>query len=223
MHLIKTAFYQNSNVGLYAYASNKYCLLSSMVPKKLEKDLQQVFKVPLVRTNLCGTALNGIFAAGNDNCLLLPHIALDNELVILEKNKINFKTILTDHTALGNNIVANDQAALISPDLEEHRSEIKKALKVQQVKTFTLAGIKTIGSLIVLNDKGLVVSKLASDRELSQLENYFKIKATKATVNLGNPYISAGIITNNHGFVFGQRTGGPEAVHLDEALGFLKT
>ncbi|MFC1801025.1 translation initiation factor IF-6 [Nanoarchaeota archaeon] len=222
-HLLKTSFHQSSNVGLYLYTNNKFCLLSSIIPKKLEKPIHEVLKVPLIKTNLCGTNLNGVFASGNDHCLLLPQITLDAELKNLEKNKINYHIITTDHTALGNNIIANNNAALISPDLADYQSEIKKALKVKQIKTFSLGEIQTIGSLIALTKKGVAVSNLASDKETSQIEHFFKIKAHKATVNLGNPYIGAGLVVNNHGFIFGQRTGGPEAVHLDEVLGFLKS
>ena len=68
-----------------------------------------------------------------------------------------FKTIITDHTALGNNIVANDQAALISPDLEPHLEEIKKALKVKKIQTFTINKLITIGALIVLNKNGIPI------------------------------------------------------------------
>ncbi len=222
MHILKTTFHQNSNVGLYAYANDKFCLLSSMVPKKLEKDIKEVLKVDLIRTNLCGTVLNGIFAAGNNKGLLLPHIVFDSELAVLEKHKIKFKIIITDHTALSNNIVANDQAALISPDLEKHIDEIKKTLKVKKIQTFSINKLPTIGALIVLGKKGCLISKFASDKEMSFVEKYFKVPVTRGSVNLGSPYVGSGLVVNKNGFIIGERTGGPETVHIDEALGFLK-
>ena len=222
VHILKTHFHQNSNVGLYLYANDKFCLLSSMVPEKLEKPIKEVLKVPIIKTNLCGTVLNGIFAVGNNKGLLLPHIALDSELEALKKNKIPFKTIITDHTALGNNIVANDQAALISPELEPHLKTIKNILKVKNIQTFTINKMSTIGSLIVLGKKGCLVTKLASDHEMDLIEKFFKIPVTRGSVNLGSPYVHSGLVANKNGFILGQRTGGPESVHIDEALGFLK-
>lgn len=221
IHILKTHFHQSSNVGLHVYANDKFCLLSSMVPKKLEKEIEEVLKVPLVRTNLCGTALNGIFAAGNSRGILLPHIVLDSELEVLEKHKIKFKVLITDHTALGNNIVANDKAALISPDLKEHQEEIGKFLKVKKIQVFSLNELSTIGALIVLGKKGCLVSKLASDKEMEFVEDFFGLPVTRCSVNLGSPYIKSGLVVNKQGFIVGEKTGGPEAVHIDEALGFI--
>ncbi len=221
VHILKTHFHQSSNVGLHVYANDKVCLLSSMVSKKLEKDIKEVLKVPLVRSNLCGTALNGIFAAGNNKGVLLPHIVLDSELEILKKAKIKFKILVTDHTALGNNIIANDKAALISPDLKEYIDEIKEFLKVKKIQTYTINKLSTIGSLIVLGRKGCLVSKFASDKEMEFIGDYFGLPVTRGSVNLGSPYVKSGLIVNKNGFIFGERTGGPEAVHIDEALGFI--
>ncbi|MBW2963790.1 translation initiation factor IF-6 [Candidatus Woesearchaeota archaeon] len=221
MHVLKTSFHQNSNVGLYAYTNDKFCLLSSMVPGKLEKDIKEALKVDLIRTNLCGTVLNGIFAAGNNKGLLLPHIVLDSELETLRNHKIKFEIITTDHTALNNNIVVNDQAALVSPDLEEHMDAIKKFLKLKKIEIFHLNKMPTVGALIVLGKKGCLVSKFASDKEMDFVADYFKMPVTRGSVNLGSPYISSGLVVNKHGFIVGERTGGPETVHIDEALGFL--
>jgi len=221
MHILKTSFYQNSNVGLYAYTNNKFCLLGSMVSEKLERDIKETLKVDLIRTNLCGTVLNGIFAAGNDKGLLLPHIVLDSELETLRNHKIKFEIITTDHTALNNNIVVNNQAALISPDLEEHIDTIKKFLKLKKIEVFHINKMPTIGALIVLGKKGCLISKFASDKEIDFVKDYFKVPVTRGSVNLGSPYISSGLIVNKSGFIVGERTGGPETVHIDEALGFL--
>ena len=192
-----------------------------MIPKKLEKDIKTVLQTKLIKTNLCGTALNGIFAAGNNKGLLLPHITLDSELAILKKNKIKFKILVTDHTALGNNVVANDQSALISPDLEPYLEEIKKVLKVKNIQTYTINNLPTIGAFIILNKKGCLVSKFASDKEIEFIEKYFKTKVTRGSVNLGSPYVKSGLVVNKNGFIVGERTGGPETVHIDEALGFI--
>lgn len=222
MHIFKTSFHQNSHVGLYAFANDKFCLISSMVPPTAEKDIAEVLKVPLIRTNLCGTALNGVFAAGNNKCLLLPQIVLDAELAHLDHHKIKYKIINTDHTALANNLVTNDEAALISPDLKNHQEDIKKALGVKKIEVFTLNEMSTIGSLMVIGHKSILISKFASDEETAFVEKFFGLPVTRGSVNLGSPFVSSGLVVNKHGFIVGERTGGPETVYLDEALGFLK-
>ena len=171
-HILKTAFHQNPNVGLYGYANDKFCILANYIPKKITKQIAEVLHVPTFKTNLCGTSLVGVFASGNNKVLLLPHLALDSELRKLESFNIKYKTILTDHTALGNNIVASDSACLVSPELEAQKAEIKKALGVKKISVFTINEMPIIGSLIVLNDKACIVSELASDEELNKIKKF---------------------------------------------------
>ena len=38
---------------------------------------------------------------------------------------------------------------------------------------------------------------------------------------MGVPFIGSGIVCNNHGFIIGDASGGPEIVNADEALGFI--
>ncbi|MBR9702959.1 translation initiation factor IF-6, partial [Candidatus Woesearchaeota archaeon] len=40
------------------------------------------------------------------------------------------------------------------------------------------------------------------------------------TVNLGGSHLRAGILNSEHGLVVGELSGGPEIVHIDEALGY---
>lgn len=221
-HILKTSLHQNPNVGLYAFANDKFCLLPHIVSHHHEKEIADVLKVPTYRTNICGTSLLGVFIAGNSKSILIPHIAFDAELKVLERQNVPFKVLMTDHTALGNNILANDHACMINPELEPFKAEIKRALRVEKIKVTTITPIPTIGSLAVLNDKGCLLSALASDDEAHEIEKFFHVPVTRGTVNLGSPYVRSGIIANTHGFVFGDKTGGPEAINIDEALGFLR-
>jgi translation initiation factor 6 (eIF-6) len=48
-----------------------------------------------------------------------------------------------------------------------------------------------------------------------------RVKLEPATINLGTPYLHAGIACNKFGFIIGDASGGPEIVHIEEALGYL--
>lgn len=221
-HLIKASFHQNPNIGLYSFANDKFCLLPRIISEPLQKEMESVFHVPSHTMNICGTSMLGVFIAGNNHSLLLPKILFDSERAVFDKLKIPYTILNTDNTALGNNITANGHACLIHPDLEPYKAEIKKALKVEKIKTATIAGIPTVGSLIVLNDKGCLLSAHASDEEAAEISSFFNLPVTRGTVNLGSPFVRSGVTSNSHGFAFGSKTGGPEAVQIDEALGFLK-
>ncbi len=222
MHLLQTSFNQDPNVGLHGFANDQFCLLPAHTSDDTARKVEKVLNVPVHLLNMCGTSLLGAFIAGNNKCILLPHIAFDAELHKLDKLNIPYKILTTDYTALGNNMIANDHACLISEDLEPWKDEIKKALQVEKITVMHIDDAPTTGSLLALNNKGCLLSAFATEEDAQFVEKFFGVPVTRGTVNLGSPYIRSGIITNGHGFVFGGRTGGPEAVAIDEALGFLK-
>lgn len=220
-HLYITNFNQNPNVGLYSFANNKTCILGERISKKQIKKIKEVLQTDVIQTAIAGTSLAGVFMAGNDNNILVPSIMFESELKKVKK-KFNIHQLETKHTALGNNIVANNKACLISPSLKKQKKEIKEYLQVDKIKTFSIRGINTIGSLMVLNDKGCLVSEMATDKEIEKISKFFNVEATPGTVNLGSPYVSSGLTVNNHGFILGDKTGGPESTYIDEALGFIE-
>ena len=221
-HLFKTYFHQNPNVGLCGFANDKFALLPYIASQKQEEEIANVLQVPVHKVNVCGTSLLGVFIAGNNNGILLPHIIFESEKKHIDNWKIPHTILQTDHTALGNNIVATDDAALIGPDIEPVKNDIRKALKVSKIAVFAVQNIPVVGAMMVLNGKGCLMSAIASSEEVDYVQKFFKVPVTKGTVNMGSPYVRAGIMTNSKGFIFGDRTGGPEAVNIDSALGFLR-
>lgn len=221
-HLLQTSFHQDPNVGLHGFANDKFCLLASHTPHEHVKNVEKVLNVPVHLLNICGTSLVGAFIAGNNKCILLPQIVFDSELHKLDNLNIPYHILKTDYTALGNNMIANDNACLISRDLAPFQEEIKTALQIEKIKVMEIDDVPTVGSLLSLNDKGCLLSAFATEEDAQFVEKFFGVPVTRGTVNLGSPYVHSGIIVNSHGFVFGGRTGGPEAVAIDEALGFLR-
>jgi len=221
MHLLQTSFHQDSNVGLHGFANDKFCLLAVHTQHEYAAKVEKVLNVPVHLLNICGTSLIGAFVAGNNKCILLPHIIFDSELHKLDQLCIPYHILKTDYTALGNNMIANDHACLISPDLAPCQGEIKEALQIEHIKVMGIDDVSVIGSLLALNSKGCLLSAFATEEDAQFVEKFFGVPVTRGTVNLGSPYIHSGVLVNSHGLVIGGRTGGPEAVAIDEALGFL--
>ncbi|MBI5398230.1 translation initiation factor IF-6 [Candidatus Woesearchaeota archaeon] len=220
-HILKTNFNGTPNVGLFGYATNSYCLLGSDVTASKAKEIEKVLRVPVHQMTLCGTSLIGVFAAGNDHCLLVPHIILDHERQQLDKLGINYKIIKSKVTALGNSLVVNNNGCLASPQFSaDTKKLIRQALNVP-LKPGTIAGLETIGSLAVLNKRVCLIHPSADDDEMKNAEELLGVECAQSTVNLGTPYLRAGILCNDHGFVVGDQSGGPEIVHIDDSLGFL--
>jgi translation initiation factor 6 len=220
-HVLVTNFNSNPNIGLYGYATDKYCLIGTEVPEDTAKEIGEILDVPIIRMNIAGTSIIGVFLNGNNKCLLVPKIAFPNELETLNKNKIKYKLIDTKLTCLGNNIICNDNGCVISSDYGERELKaFREALKVNVVKA-KIAGLNTLGSLAVHTKKGLLCHHEVLEHEAELLKKVLKVEIFTGTVNMGVPFIGSGILCNNKGFVIGDASGGPEIVNADEALGFI--
>jgi translation initiation factor 6 len=222
MPILKANFNGQPNVGLFGYATKDYVLLGEHLTEHLHAEVQRALgDVPVHMVHIAGTSMPGVFLAGNSTTLLVPGIAFDHEIATLTKLGIAHRVFNTRHTCLGNTIACNDHGAIISTDFDEtERKWIEKTLGVPTVQ-MDIAKLNAPGALIVLNgDKG-IIHRDATQGEIAEAERVLGVTLTPATVNLGTPYLHAGILNNPHGFVIGDQSGGPEIVHIDEALGYL--
>lgn len=223
MHLHILSIAGNPNVGLYGFATDKYCIVGNAVTDEQIVKIREALNVPVYQMNLCGTPLVGVFASGHEDCLLVPDLIFESEKKKLQEFGIPYAIVPTTHTALGNNMICNKQVAIVSPDMEESTHKIiSKALGVT-VQTMTLAKLPIVGSLAVLNKNGCVVSHDASDDEVETLSGLLKVPVDIGTVNFGSGFISSGILCNSNGLIVGSSSTGIEINNADEVLGFLQT
>lgn len=221
MHILRTNFNGSPNVGLYGYATSEYLLLGESLPEGKEQEVAEALgSIPVHQLRIAGTGLLGVFLAGNARTLLVPPIAFPNELKQLTMLKIPYVVIETNHTCLGNTIACNDHGAVISTEFSaEEKARIEEALGVRAIQ-LDIADLKSPGSFLVLNNDRGIVHRDVSEEDKARIEEALKVELFPATANLGTPYLHAGILSNRHGFVVGDASGGPEIVHIDEALGY---
>jgi len=225
-HISILSFHGDPNVGLHGIATDKYCLVGKGVSDQQFAELEANLKVPVYRTSFYGTDLIGLFVAGNSSVLLVPKIIFEPELKALKAwlEKINVKLFVidTEHTAFGNNILLTDKIAIISNVYDKNaKKQIQQALGIETV-SMDLAGTSVPGSVGKITNKGAIFSPNISDAEIKKLEQVLKFEIGLGTVNLGNPFISAGLIANSFGFVIGAQSSGFEMSRVDESLGFIK-
>jgi len=221
MHLTIISVGGNPNIGLYGFATDKYCIVGHQFNEEHIAKIKEALQVPVHQMNLCGTPLVGVFAAGNGNHLLVPSIVLDDEKRQLKELGIPFTVVPTMQTALGNNIICNDKAVLVNPDMEpEARRIIGEALGLP-VQVTALGELTAIGSLVALNDKGCLVSNEVNDEELAFLAESLGVPTGIGTVNFGSSFIASGILCNSFGLVMSRTSTGIEISNADEVLGFL--
>lgn len=222
MHILTTNYNSNPNIGLFCYATDKYCLVPVAFPKKLKKKFEEALGVPVYEMKAAGTELLGVFFSGTDDVLLVPPIMFDNELERLDKLGIKYHVVDSELTALGNNLFVTDKIIIASEEYED--SALKDIAKVTgiKVKKGKIGGYDIVGSLAVSNKKGILASADIKEFELKFLKDNTKINITKGTLNFGSPYVSSSVVCNTKGFVVGDASGGPEIQNLDVALGFLE-
>lgn len=226
VHVAKMSFNNDPNVGLYCAVSDKVCLVGKTASSKQVKKLEEVFGVPVIKANVYGTALVGIFASVCNDTVLLPDVVFERELEEIRaaatKLKLKVKTIKTEKTALANNILCNSDVGIVSTKFT--KSEVKKLKKILGVKLkqMDLAGMNTPGSAGVLTSRGGLFSPNLADDEVAKVEKLVGFEIGLGSINMGSPIIHSGVVANSNGFIVGDLSSGYEIGRVEESLGFLE-
>jgi translation initiation factor 6 len=121
-------------------------------------------------------------------------------------------------TALGNLILTNDHAALVSTEFSTRDIKaIREALGVE-VEAKTIAGSDLVGSYCVVTNQGLLAHTDVSEEELEWLSSFFAVESDIGTINCGVPYISIGLLATIKAAAAGFETTGPELMRITEAF-----
>ncbi|EGQ43399.1 MAG: translation initiation factor eIF-6 [Candidatus Nanosalina sp. J07AB43] len=103
----------NTNIGFHLTTSSEQAIVPPEFQRKEDLDTK------ICETFIARTRLVGLFTAGNSNNILVPDSITDRERENLENSNIDFHVLHTRETALGNQIIANEEGAVISERLEE--------------------------------------------------------------------------------------------------------
>ena len=225
--ILKLNFHGDPNIGLHGLATDKFCLLGSCATDHEAEQIESVLKVPVFRINLYGTDLAGIFAVATSTNILLPEIIYDAELKHLkEKLKhigVSVSVIKTEHTALGNNILINDKAGIISTAYDKKTTaKIKEAFPEVKFEQMDISDLSIPGSLGAVTSKGGILSPNVSDADIKKIEKLFGFEVGLGTVNMGNPFVSSGIIANSNGVLVGSQSSGYEMARIMESIGLFE-
>ncbi len=218
--IYQTNFFGEGYLGLFGFATDKYCLISNRLSDNQLERLGKVLKVPIIPTTIYNFSLSGIMSAGNSRGVLVPYLTENSELARIGK-EVQTAVVPDRFTALGNLIVANDHGGIIS-DVFSQRAKlvIDEALGINTIQG-RIANSSEVGALCVATNKGFVTTPDVSDQELKQLEKVFGVSGGRASANMGSKAVGACMIANSNGFVTGEDTTPIELQYINEALGFL--
>ncbi len=207
----------DSNIGLHAEPSEEFCIMNPGLSEKCYEAVEDILEVEIVKTPIAGSRMPGIFCAANSQGVAVPRNVEEREKEALEDAGLNWKILEVNETALGNLIMVNDKACVVSQRLEEVKEEIEELFRVP-VETGKIAGKDLLGSSSVVTNTGLFCHRETSEEEMDFLEEVFDLECGIGTVGFGVPFVGAGVVANSNGVLVNEDTTGPELGRVEEAL-----
>lgn len=218
-----TNYNKNVNIGILARANDEVAVIPRDAPESFERDVREVLQVDVVRANLAGTNLVGVFMAMNNRGAVVGGTVTEEEVQVLRDSGIKVEVVEDRLNALGNLIVATDKGAIAySGFSQDSLRRISRAFGCHVRAVDKLGGFRTIGSIGVATSRGALFHPELSDEELRIVEKVLKVNVDIGTVNMGIGFVKTGIIANAKGALIGDNTTGPEMLRIEEALGFLR-
>ncbi len=187
----KASVLRSSFIGIYAKAWDDIAFITKMADDKTVNEFSETLDVDIRRIMIDGSLLVGTMIAMNSNGIIVPYAAGENDIGNLENRNVLY---LKDKiNAIGNDIIANDHAAIIG-------------------------NILTVGSGGVLTNKGMLVNPETNEDEIEFLSNLFKVPVKAGTANFGSIYVGASIVANSKGILVGRDTTPIEIDRIDDTL-----
>src|ERR687892_361351 len=145
--IYKYDVYKSPNIGLFVRANDRIIIVPfGFAETKTTKLMEYLQVEDEVCASVGGTRLIGPMTVMNNNGILLPSIASDEEIDVLRQaSGLNVERLKSKFTAIGNLISSNDNGALVSPLLDgEVNQQVRDVLGVQ-VNSITVGGFIQTG------------------------------------------------------------------------------
>ncbi len=215
----------NPYIGVFCKILGDVLICPPESPDDLIEIMEGALNVRAVRAFIGNTNLHGALIAGNSKGAVIPYFfdPQDIKQVMeksgqLPKEEYNIFTSLDPLTAWGNNLLLSEKVAMYNPEMEKRSvKRISSELDIEMVPG-TIAGVNTVGSIAVLNSKGIVVHPKASQEDLDRIQEIFSLKPEISTVNFGSPYLGSSMVVNDKGAVIGNASSGVEINRIEDGL-----
>lgn len=219
---MKLSYYGNPWIGMFIKTNDEITMLPVDSMKKVDEVIETTLKTKPVKIGMGDSNLLGVYVALNSNGVVLPNIVKQEEADILKKMGLNVLISSGKFNAHGNNIAANDKGGIINPNVEkEDAKKIADTLGIELVPML-IADFSTVGSACIATNTGYLTHFKASDDELGQLKDIFKVSGNKGTMNTGTGFVSYGAVVNKNGYIIGDSTTAYEIGRLEDALNLVK-
>ncbi|MDC0242062.1 translation initiation factor IF-6 [Nitrosopumilus sp.] len=219
MDIIKYDVYRGPNIGVYISVNDSIGLVPLGFAETKAKKLEEYLNIEVMYTAIANTRLIGSLSVMNNKGFLLPSTAYQDEYDYL-KNETDLEVGVLDtkFNALGNVICANDKGAIVSPALSNENCKIIADVMGVEVIQKKISGSHLAGVNLRANNSGGVIHPEAEEKDIKEIADVLGVNVEKCSINGGIPYVSSGILANNHCIVVGSLTNGSEIMNLTKAF-----
>ncbi len=218
----QTHFHGEPYVGVFFSTNEDYTLIPPTTSEKTKKLIEKTLKTQVVEATIMETYLLGILTVSNSYGFILPHLVTEHEVENIKKETDSKILVLnTKYTVLRNLIILNNSHLIISNVLKREVNEILNFLGMETFLIWEERDQPLIGSMVVVTDKGGVVSPLITSDNEKKLESFLGFALPKCTINSGGNFPSLGLVANSKGGLTSFKTTGYELSLLEKGLSFL--
>ena len=219
MDIIKYDVYRQPNIGVFINVNDTIGLVPMGFAETKANKLAEYLNVEIFHTAIANTMLIGTLSVMNNKGILLPSTAYQDEYDYL-KNETDLEVGVLDtkFNALGNIICANDKGAIVSPALSKEDCKVISDVMGVEVLQKKIAGSHLSGVSLKANNTGGVIHPEAEEKDIKIIEDLLSVNIEQTSINGGIPYVTSGILANNHCIIVGSMTSGSEIINLTRAF-----
>ncbi|HJJ20902.1 MAG: translation initiation factor IF-6 [Crenarchaeota archaeon] len=219
MDIVKYDVYRGPNIGVYISVNDTIGLVPMGFAETKAKKLEEYLNIEIIYAAIANTRLIGALSVMNNKGFLLPTTAYQDEYDFLKnETKLQVGVLDTKFNALGNVICANDKGAIVSPALSKENCKVISDVMGVEVLQKKIAGSHLAGVAIRANNTGAVIHPETEEKDLEIIADVLGVNIEHSSINGGVPYVSSGILANNHCIVVGSLTSGSEIMNLTRAF-----
>ncbi len=195
------------NIGLYATATERFIISG--------EELDWPVDIPVIIARHIDMPFSGIFFAANSE-IIVSHSELEREV---EEKLVRFGSIIkinSKYNTVGNLVVMNDNACLISPLIRKWKRQFEDL--GMECEARDIGGINLVGSVAKATNTGIAVHPSVTEDELDFLEDFFGVRAGVATVS-GSLFVGSGLVGNSRFMAMSDAATGIEMARIGEIFG----
>ncbi|MCG3258589.1 MAG: translation initiation factor IF-6 [Candidatus Heimdallarchaeota archaeon] len=155
----------------------------------------------IAKTTILGNSGLGVFALSTEDFSIVPYSVKESSLkVISDTLGVNvIQTTIANSVLVGTMIVGNSKAIFVPQTIKEKEYKILEENLSDQTKLVELNSKYTaLGNLIVMNDKGAIVSDMLEKNAQKQIQDELNVEITVGNL-LGSPLVGSLAMSTNRG------------------------